>query len=159
MRITQNCMISAQEKDTATVNTDLMTAILWRKKMKVHNPTIAVDFDGVIHAYTKGWQDGSIYDEPVEGAKYALLELMERASVFIHTTREPYSVARWIYEKFDIQCECDIDLRNSPFWNERGILLVTNQKLAAVAYIDDRGIRFQNWFQTMSFLDNVLETP
>lgn len=39
--------------------------------------TIAVDFDGVIHKYSKGWQNGSIYDEPVEGAKEALLELLE----------------------------------------------------------------------------------
>ena len=28
--------------------------------------TIAVDFDGVIHKYSKGWQGGEIYDEPVE---------------------------------------------------------------------------------------------
>lgn len=27
--------------------------------------TIVFDFDGVIHRYSKGWQNGSIYDKPV----------------------------------------------------------------------------------------------
>ena len=39
----------------------------------MEDKTIAVDFDGFIHKYSKGWHDGSIYDEPVEGAAEALL--------------------------------------------------------------------------------------
>lgn len=35
------------------------------------------------------------------------------------------------------------------FWNERGILLVTSRKLPAQVYIDDRGLHFRNWEQTL----------
>ena len=34
--------------------------------------TIAIDFDGVIHKNSKGFHDGTIYDEPIEGVKKGL---------------------------------------------------------------------------------------
>lgn len=50
--------------------------------------TIAVDFDGVLHAYSKGWHDGTIYDKPVEGAAAAMYKLLELGyEVVIYSTR------------------------------------------------------------------------
>lgn len=118
--------------------------------------TVAVDFDGVIHAYSRGWQDGSIYDGPVSGAFEALRTLMQTYAVFVHTTREPASAGRWIAQQSGIMTAWHDDETTLPeFWNDRDCILVTRRKLPAVAYIDDRGIRFQNWGQALTDLSRA----
>ena len=116
-------------------------------------PTVAVDFDGVIHTYEKGWADGSIYGEFMPGAVVGLSRLMSQYAVFVHTTRNPRQVARWIEDRSGHGIECTTIIHPLPwkrtFWNEKGFLLVTNRKLPAIAYIDDRGIRFKNWDQAL----------
>jgi len=115
--------------------------------------TVAVDFDGVIHAYSRGWQDGSIYDEPLPGALDALRLLMKRHAVFIHTTRVPAPVARWIGERAGIKTCWHEDENTLPeFWDEQGLLLVTRRKLPAAVYIDDRGLRFTDWDEAFADL-------
>jgi hypothetical protein len=118
--------------------------------------TIAVDFDGVIHAYSKGWQDGSIYDEPMPGAIVGLTRLMQSYAVFVHTTRDAKKVARWIEQQTGYGIECTTQIHWLPwrrtFWNRQGLLLVTNRKLPAIAYIDDRAIRFESWDQSLTDL-------
>jgi hypothetical protein len=145
-------------------------------------PTIAVDFDGVIHAYSRGWHDGTIYDDPIPGAVEGLKSLMGSLSVYVHTTREAEQVMPWLEALgFDVtdddrcgRCygaggllEVDLDYRPThtevpcteckgsgglTFWNERGRLLVTDRKLPALAYIDDRAVRFVSWPQVLSEL-------
>lgn len=110
--------------------------------------TLAVDFDGVIHAYSKGWADGTIYDPPLPGALEGLRTLLDQDAVFIFTTRDVGQVAAWFLDRgFHVRTGHD-----GPFWNERGPLLITNQKLAATAYLDDRAIRFENWDQALTAL-------
>lgn len=128
--------------------------------------TIAVDFDGVIHAYSKGWQDGTVYDEPLPGAFDALGALMQHHAVFIHTSRDPEQVAQWLTVKAPAASNLTVTWETPgvhirEFWNERGALLVTNRKLPAAAYIDDRGIRFSDWGQTLDELraHGLLEQP
>lgn len=132
--------------------------------------TVAVDFDGVVHAYSRGWHDGTIYDEPIPGALDALHALMRDYAVFIHTTREPEQVMPWLEgHGFDVTIDercgaCEglggrVMVDHCPacegsgqllFWNLQGQLLVTNRKLAATAYIDDRAVRFESWPQTLA---------
>lgn len=119
---------------------------------------MAVDFDGVLHDYGKGWHDGTIYGDWNPGAVTALSQLMHQHAVFIHTTRNAGQVARWIEQSSGRAFECTTRLprtwygRRRPFWNTQGVLLVTDRKLPAVAYIDDRAVRFVDWWQSLRAL-------
>ena len=91
--------------------------------------TISVDFDGVIHEFSKGWMDGSVYSNPVEGSKKNIELLMDKGyEIVICTSRQKLNeIKKWLKKN------------NFPE------LKVTNKKVPALAYIDDRGIRFTNW--------------
>ena len=104
--------------------------------------TIAVDFDGVIHKYSKGWEDGSIYDEPIEGAIEALIELNRKGyDVVVFSTREPEPMQKWFFKWYnELYPNCEIFQ-----------IKFTNKKPPAIAYIDDRGIRFTNWRDMLNY--------
>lgn len=90
---------------------------------------IAVDFDGVIHNYRYGWHDGTLYDGPVPKALEKILLLIQNGfEIVIFTTRTNHgTIKKWLKK------------------NEFPDLKVTSTKPQALAYIDDRGIRFTNW--------------
>jgi hypothetical protein len=124
---------------------------------------VAVDFDGVIHTYERGWADGTIYGDLMPGAMTGLLRLMDDHAVFVHTTRNAGQVARWIERQSSYAIECTTRMtwwlpawwqwgKRHRFWNTTGVLLVTNRKLPAVAYLDDRAVRFESWDASLSVL-------
>jgi hypothetical protein len=115
---------------------------------------IGVDFDGVVHAYSQGWRDGSIYDEPLPGALESIAGLMDTYSVFIFTARTELEAA-WIEQRSGLRCL--VDDGQVGFWTDRTRLLVTNRKVAAVAYVDDRAIRFTSWGQALAELARHLD--
>lgn len=124
--------------------------------------TVAVDFDGVIHAYSRGWGDGTIYDEPVPGALKALRTLLEEHAVFVFTSRDPQQVADWLRERgveartlYDLRMVEGLSYSYGTFWDRRDVILVTDRKLPAIAYIDDRAVRFRNWAQALQELAHV----
>lgn len=120
--------------------------------------TIGVDFDGVIHQYPRWCPVGQA---PVAGALDALRTLMKSYAVFIFCARTfddgnrggLRDIPDWFaWHGFEYPVICDLASTEGHFWTTRNVLLVTNRKIPALAYIDDRGIRFTSWAQTMSDL-------
>jgi phosphoglycolate phosphatase-like HAD superfamily hydrolase len=104
--------------------------------------TVAVDFDKVVHGYSRGWQDGTIYDPPMPGAYEALLQLsMAGWRLVLHTTR--------VRDAEQVQPLLDW-LETNGFGDM--FAEVTDRKPLAVAYIDDRAIHFENWPQALEEL-------
>lgn len=117
--------------------------------------TLCVDFDGVIHDYNIGdWRDGELYGEPIPGAIEALFRLKDRGwNVVIHTTRAGTEKAREDIRRWIALWVRDTSIKN---WGEFNTwretkdsgdfpFTITDKKLPAIAYIDDRAIRFTNW--------------
>lgn len=122
--------------------------------------TIAVDFDGVIHSYEKGWDDGTIYGTAIKGAFMGIRQLMNLGySVYIFTSRNPMDVVNWMQEqtgeKNDEPLAYIFKVKKiawfTKFWESKDTVGVTDRKLPAVAYLDDRALRFVDWEHTINF--------
>lgn len=99
-------------------------------------PNVLIDFDGVIHKYSKGIHDQTLYDGPVDGAKDFIDSIKDKYRIVVFTARlsgfentkcssvTTEDIAKWM-DKYDIH------------YDE-----ITCQKLPAVAYIDDMCIEF-----------------
>lgn len=115
--------------------------------------TIAIDFDGPIHKYSRGWNGGEIYDPPVEGAIDALNAVLAAGPVVVFTARRDLdAVAAWL-RVYGVPAIAEQSVRDPallvPFWRDRTTVLVTSRKLPATVYVDDRGVTFKSWDQTM----------
>lgn len=108
-----------------------------------HASTVVIDFDGPLHDYLDGWKDGTVYGNPVEGSGDALEIFMAGYAVVIGTARADLgAVAAAIRRWYNVQTVIDTPAGRCQFWTVRGAVLVTNRKLPAVAYVDDRAYRF-----------------
>ncbi|MBD3004779.1 hypothetical protein [Streptomyces sp. 5-10] len=111
---------------------------------------IGVDFDGVMKEYLKGWNYGDLTgNAPVPDALYSLRLLMRQHPVFIHTARDPQQVIAWLSDHGFL---CVTGWPGDRIWNKFGILLVTNHKHNASAYIDDRAVPFTDWDSALAEL-------
>lgn len=86
--------------------------------------TIALDFDGVLHAYA-GYKDGLIQG-PLPGAKEALEHLVARGhTVVVFSTRDKDLIRKWLQEHGFPPVE------------------VTNVKRPFYVIVDDRAVCFE----------------
>lgn len=117
-----------------------------------YQKTVAIDFDGVIHAYTKGWQGGELYDPPVPGTKAAIQRLiMHGWRVVIYTTRN-----NPLYHKGAKGYDLSVAIEN--YLNEYEIPYSEvhfGGKPIAQVYLDDRAVCFDgNWNNAVSAIQN-----
>lgn len=97
---------------------------------KAGRKTVCIDFDGVLAQYS-GWKGPDHLGEPMAGAREFLQALADMGfEIVIHTTRNPLIVTAWV----------------SGHGFDGLIGGITNQKVPAVAYIDDRAICFRGNF-------------
>ncbi len=113
---------------------------------------VAIDFDGVIHNFDKGWHDGTCYGEPLPGSINAIKSLSKKYNIIIFTAKAKKNrplvngktgvelVKEWL-EKYGL-----ID-----FVSE-----ITSEKPRAKIYIDDNGYRFESWKKTLNDIEEIL---
>ena len=126
----------------------------WRsKKIREHSYpdeliNIGIDFDGVIHKCSKGYHDGTIYDKLVDGAREALQKLSEKYTVIVYTCKARKDRGL-VNGKTGVELIWDW-LRLNDL--EQYVSKVTAEKPRAIAYIDDKAIRFTNWQECLDSL-------
>lgn len=95
--------------------------------------TMAIDFDGVIHDYSKGFQGlENAYDSPKDGAKEVLQSFKDEGFIIKILSSRPAHVIREWLDNYDMS-----DLIDD----------ISNHKFPATVYIDDRGFLFKDWEQ------------
>ena len=113
--------------------------------------TIAIDFDGVIHKNSKGFHDGTIYDEPIEGVKKGLEYLSKSYRLVIYTCKANPN-RPIINDKTGIQLIWEW---LEKYGLQKYIDNITYEKPNAKYYIDDKAIRFINWEMIIGAIRDV----
>ena len=111
-------------------------------------PILCLDFDGVLHLYSSGWQGADIVaDGPVPGAMAFLVEAVKHFEVHIYSSRSKsnggrnamrHAIHRWTFAE------------GLP--NIMPDLSFSHEKPAAFLTIDDRAVCFTGTFPDPSSL-------
>lgn len=136
--------IGVEERDLKTSSLNVPPG--FEKELK----NIAIDFDGVVHTFDKGWHDGTCYGKPIHNSLEALRSIAETWNIIIFTAKARPDrplvngkngvelVWEWL-KKHNVD-----DLIDEVTW----------EKPRAEYYIDDKAIEFKdNWEEILKRLD------
>jgi hypothetical protein len=109
---------------------------------------LAIDFDGVIHNFDKGFHDGTCYGDPLPGSLEAVRKLSKKYRIVIFTAKAKPNrplingkngiqlIEEWLDKHDILDCVSEI----------------TAEKPRAFLYIDDNGYRHTDWESTLNFI-------
>jgi len=101
-----------------------------------------IDLDQTIHKYSKGFQDGEIYDDAFDGAKEVIDWLQRQGyEIVIFTTRASQENAK------EMGSDHNDQIKKVGQWLKKHNIYfdkITAEKLAADFYIDDKAIHIPN---------------
>jgi|SRR5882724_4900952 len=106
----------------------------------MNKPILALDLDGVLHRYSKGWNDGTIYDPPTAGAVEFVREAVNYFTVVVVSSRlsdnDGYATV-WAW------------LRK---WNFPPVVTLSHKRPPALVTLDDRALTFEGVWPDMQTL-------
>jgi len=112
------------------------------------NKNLAIDFDGVIHKNSKGFYNGTVYDDPVDGSYEALKYLSGQYKLIIFSAKAR-SDRPLIEGKTGIELIWEwLEKHNM----KQFVSDVVSEKPRAIYYIDDKAIHFINWKNTLNII-------
>jgi hypothetical protein len=111
----------------------------------VNKPILCIDFDGVIHSYDRGWQNGEIYGAVVPGFFEWAENVKEHFRLVIYSSRSTsdegvIKMARWLHEQRSAWRIATGFPNDGPAPTE---FEFAHEKLPAFLTIDDRAICFK----------------
>lgn len=109
---------------------------------KTAQKTIMVDLDGTLHKYSRGWQNGELYDEPNPDVEYMLKTLVEngfRVIIFCARLNELEVPDVEVQKKMITEWLDKYGIRQGTHY-----AFMTCKKMGALAYVDDKAVRWTN---------------
>ena len=117
-----------------------------------NNNQVAIDFDGVVHGNSKGFHDGTVYDPPIEGSVEAIKWFHSQGLDIVLFTAKVKPDRPLVDGKTgeELIWEWLAKYEINSYIKE-----ITCEKPRAIVYIDDRGIRFESWEQTLKQFNEI----